>query len=144
MVSLFVVSEYSQSPPEELSEDRMKVTGPLYDLDLVKALVGEDGQGLKLWTRKCGQDVNKWFDEDFEVLADMFASLQAHHYLHSEWCTNGREVNGKQAVAACDAYRCRRAETLATGKQVQMEYYLKFAISKTGSLLLLVSCHAST
>lgn len=137
MVNLIIVSEYSRNPPVELREERIKIAGPLYELDRVKALAGDDGCNLSTWTRRCTQDVNKWFDDDFEVLADMFSSLREKDYRGSEWCTNGG-----RAIAACDAYLCHRVEASpSTGKRVSMEYYLKFAISKTGSLLLLVSCH---
>jgi hypothetical protein len=63
--------------------------------------------------------------------------LRTNDYIDSEWCENG-----KGAIAACDAYSVRLIEKApATGQPLQMEYFLKFAISKTGTVLLLVSCH---
>lgn len=54
-----------------------------------------------------------------------------------QWCDNGQG-----ALAACDAYEVCRDEMIpATGKAVQSRYFVKFAIGKTGRILLLVSCH---
>lgn len=45
-------------------------------------------------------------------------------------------------MAACDAYSIRRMEVIpATGKTMPVGYFLKFAIGKTGNLVLMVSCH---
>ena len=57
--------------------------------------------------------------------------------IDSEWCENG-----KGGIAACDAYTVYRVEEIPiTGKQESFEYFLKFAIGKTGVVVLLVSCH---
>ena len=45
-------------------------------------------------------------------------------------------------MAACDAYSIRRLEVIpATSKAMPVGYFLKFAIGKTGCLVLMVSCH---
>ncbi|NMM82414.1 hypothetical protein B2J86_16000 [Acidovorax sp. SRB_14] len=73
-----------------------------------------------------------------ERVSDVILALRAGDYIDSEWCENG-----KGAIAACDAYRVSVTEIApATGKPVRMEYFLKFAVSKTGALVLIVSCHA--
>jgi hypothetical protein len=96
-----------------------------------------DEQRLSLWTRKCQQDVHKLFDSDLERVAELIQALRKDGYIDSEWCENG-----KGAWAACDAYRVRRLETIpVTGKSMTVEYFVKFAVSKTGQLVLLVSCH---
>ena len=44
--------------------------------------------------------------------------------------------------AACDAYQLWHNEWVqAAYKEMCFEYYIKFAIGKSGKLLLLVSCH---
>ena len=136
MVKTFIVSEYSSNPPTE--SGRVKISdGPLYSLARVQALIQNENQ-LQAWTEKCRKDVRKWFDDDWQCVVDLLGNLESGDYIDSEWCENGRG-----AIAACDAYRYRVTEIApATGKPVRMEYFLKFAVSKTGTLVLMVSCHA--
>lgn len=137
MVKMLVVSEYSQRPPEPW-EGRSKIAGgPLYELTRVQALAADE-QALLAWTEKCRKDVRKWFDDDLERVAELLLSLKSQDYKDSEWCENG-----KGAIAACDTYTVSAMETVpATGRSVRMDYFLKFAVSKTGALVLIVSCHA--
>lgn len=138
MVKLIVVSEYSSNPPVGPWTDRIKIgNGPCYGLARVQDLVLDEDQ-LNAWTEKCRKDVRKWFDDDLQRVADLIGSLKESDYIDSEWCENG-----KGAVAACDAYSIRRVERApANGQVLRMEYFLKFAVSKTGTLVLMVSCHA--
>jgi hypothetical protein len=77
------------------------------------------------------------FDSDLVQVADLIRALTTADYIDSEWCENG-----KGALAACDAYRIRRQETIpATGRSMTVAYFVKFAIGKTGRLVLMVSCH---
>jgi hypothetical protein len=70
-------------------------------------------------------------------VAGLIQCLKASDYIDSEWCENGRN-----AMAACDAYSIRRLEVIPpTGKAMPVGYFLKFAIGKTGRLVLMVSCH---
>ena len=135
MVTKFIVSEYSSGLPNE--SGRIKVAGgPLYDLARVQAIV-ENENRLLTWTEKGRKDVFKLFDDDLAAVAGLIQCLKASDYIDSEWCENG-----KNAVAACDAYSIRRMEVIAaTGKAMAVGYFLKFAIGKTGNLVLLVSCH---
>ena len=137
MVKIFVVSEYSQHPPED-GRGRIKIAnGPLYDLNRVQKLAAAGG--LKTWTDRCDKTVYELFAGDLAEVADLFGLLRPVHYRDSEWCTNGRN-----AWAACDAYVLRRSEWVASlDKEVEVEYFLKFAVGKTGQLVLLVSCHLS-
>jgi hypothetical protein len=134
MVSFVVVSEYSGGPDPG---NRVKIgAGPLYDLARVQALAARADR-VKLLTQKCRQDVhNLGWDEDH--VAQLLLSLTAKDYKDSEWCDNGRG-----AWAACDAYTIRRREWVpAAHKELTMDYFLKFAIGKAGTLVLMLSCHA--
>lgn len=135
MVNKLIVSEYSSRLPIE--SGRVKIAdGPLYDLGQVQTIV-EDEDRLFTWTEKCRKDVFKLFDNDLRQVAGLVQSLKTSDYIDSEWCENG-----KNAMAACDAYSIRRMEVIpATGKEMPVAYFLKFAIGKTGHLVLLVSCH---
>jgi hypothetical protein len=135
MVNKFIVSEYSSRLPTE--SGRVKIAGgPLYDLARVQTIVGDENR-LLTWTEKCRKDVFKLFDDDLAKVAGLIHCLKASDYIDSEWCENG-----KNAMAACDAYSIRRMEVIpATGKAMPVGYFLKFAIGKAGNLVLLVSCH---
>lgn len=133
MVNFIIVSEYSGGPTPG---DRVKIDGgPLYSLERVQGLVSKSGS-VFLWTTKCRRDVpNLGWDED--DVAELVQCLSLDDYKDSEWCDNG-----KGAWAACDAYTIRRREWIeAARKEMTVEYFLKFAIGKTGALVLMVSCH---
>lgn len=137
MVTFIVLSEYSQDSPTEFGRSKIAV-GPLYDLARVQALV-EDEDKLLAWTQKCRKDVDELFAGDYAEVAELIQSIQVHDYIDSEWCENG---NGH--IAACDAYKVSRLEEVpGTGKRARFVYFLKFAIGKTGNLVLVVSCHTS-
>ncbi len=134
MVNFYNVSEYSESSPLVGGGEKI-LGGPLYDLARVK-LIAKDGSGLFLWTRDCQHDVRElgWDTDDVSVL---IARLTQAHYIDSEWCANGRG-----AWAACDAYSVGGLEWVPTArKDLRVSYFVKFAISKLGNLVLTVSCH---
>jgi hypothetical protein len=135
MVSFMVISEYSGGPDPG---DRVKIgVEPLYPLDRVRTLAA-DPRLVRSWTKKVANDVLNlnWSEVD---VAELLAELQPHQYIDSEWCSNGFG-----AWAACDAYAVRRREWVKTAnKNMNMVYFVKFAIGKTGALILLVSCHVS-
>ena len=61
-------------------------------------------------------------------------------FIGAEWC----QQNPDGPWAACDSYSVIRREWIdAAYKEMDMEYYIKFAIGKSGRILLLVSCHPS-
>lgn len=137
MVKIFVLSEYSTSPPKVLGGGRIKIDGgPLYDLARMQALAKNEAC-LNAVTEKCRKDIANLFDSDLERVGMLIGCLKKGNYIDSEWCENGRA-----GVMACDAYRIRRVEEMpATGKQMEVEYYLKLAVGKTGTLVLMASCH---
>jgi hypothetical protein len=135
MVNNFVVSAYDFGFSNH--RGRVKIAGgPLYDLARVQVMV-EDENRLFLWTEKCRKDVFKLFDDDFAKVASLIRCLKVSDYIDSEWCENGRN-----AFAACDSYSIQCMELIrATAKVMPVAYFLKFAIGKTGVLVLLVSRH---
>lgn len=135
MVNYIIVSEYDEVRAEP-SGSRKIGGGPLYRLPRVQALCGDTTQ-LLLWTHKCVTDV-QGLGMDIEDVAALIRELGARNYIDSEWCRSG------SAWAACDAYRRAWSEWMAgAGKRMDMEYFPKFAIGRTGELLLVVSCHLS-
>lgn len=135
------ISRYDGSVPT-LENPERKISGvPLYDKNQVLTLLNENGSdGFKAWTRDCIADLTKWQLDHDDVLNLIRLCLHTGKFLGSEWCQ--QKPNG--CWAACDAYRVFKTEWVKNAdKDMTFEYYLKFAISKSGQLLLLVSCHLS-
>lgn len=123
--------------PSGDGESRKIAGGPLYDLTAIQALSVQPDL-VKLWTRRC---VDKAADLGFDAAGagGLIRELSKQDCRDSEWCENG-----KRGAAACDAYTLSRLEHVeAVNKSYRIEYFLKFALSKTGTLVLMVSCHAS-
>lgn len=134
MVTFKNLSAYEGTPPKD-GESRKIAGGPLYKLAEIQALATTP-DAVKLWTGKCRRDVANLTLDAADVGA-LLQELTERDYRDSEWCDNGKGV-----WAACDAYNLRRNEYVETaGKTYRMEYFLKFALSKTGKLVLMVSCH---
>lgn len=135
MVTFTIVSAYSLTSPTKGGGEKIP-SGPLYDLENVKAII-KDGSGLMLWTRDCVANVRElgWNNSD---VIDLVLSSRKADYLNSEWCENGRG-----AYAACDAYSIKIKERIETvNKKMLIEYFVKFAINKLGTMVMTISCHA--
>lgn len=138
MVTFKVISEYSQDPPTQLGlRQKIALGRPLYELDRVKGII-KCGTGLQLWTKDCVSNVDGLGWDNTDVI-DLILQLQYEDYIDSEWCDNG-----KGALAACDAYSIECVEWIATAnKKMRIEYFLKFAINRLGTMVLTISCHTS-
>lgn len=136
MVTSNNLSAYAGTPPDE-GENCKIANGPLYGLARIQSLT-ELPDSVKLWTAKCRRDVANLGLEPADV-GSMIRELKERDYRDSEWCENG-----KGFWAACDAYTLTRNEYLENvGKSFRIQYFLKFAESRTGTLMLIVSCHTS-
>lgn len=135
------LSAYEGQPPTEVGKERVHIrNGPLYDKADVLLLLGKGDDSTTLWTRNCVQDVQALAFDIADVRELLKQALTTGHYINSEWCV--QKITGPWA--ACDSYRLSRQEwNDAAYKYLPCEYYVKFAIAKTGKLLLLVSCHLS-
>lgn len=135
------VGRYQDTPAPHISNenDRVKIStkGPLYPAAEVLVLL--EREQLNLWTRKCQRDVTYNLNLDIAGAAEIVRDALTHgQYIDSEWCVQ----NPSGPIAACDAYKLKtRYFNEAAKKELSCEYYVKFAIAKSGKLLLLVSCH---
>jgi hypothetical protein len=137
MVPFKNLSAFTGFPPAD-GASRKIAGGPLYGLAEIQALT-HTPRAVFLWTRKCARDVAN-LALDVEDVGTLIRELKQQDYRDSEWCDNGQG-----AWAACDAYVLARWEfNTNADKQYQMEYFLKFAKSKNGALVLMVSCHTSS
>ena len=134
MVSFLIVSEYSLTTPTQGGGEKI-AGGPLYDLSRVRAIT-QGGTGLTLWTRDCVTSVKELGWDNSDVI-NLVHQLRPAHYIDSQWCENG-----KGAYAACDAYSIGVREWIeATNKHMIIQYFIKFAVNKLGTMVMTISCH---
>lgn len=136
------VSAYQGKPPSEETSNRIYIDGgPLYDVSDVLSLIDLGDTHTTVWTSKGRIDVQKLAYEISDVRELLKHAIQYGKYNKSEWCL--QKPTGPWA--ACDGYVVKRNEWIPHAhKDMCIEYYVKFAIGKTGKLLLLVSCHTPT
>ncbi len=135
------VSAYEGPPPSEVGNGKVYISGgPLYPVNDVLALLDAGESFAILWTRQCKSDVQQLAYEIGDVQRLVKQAVTQGQYRNSEWCV--QKPTGPWA--ACDGYRLFQDEWAEYAhKEMRYEYYVKFAIGKTGKLLLLVSCHLS-
>lgn len=118
---------------------RKIANGPLYPRAQVEAILAKGAMTVVLWTEDCNSDVVvKLGWETSDVVALVKHALSTGRFKGSEWC----DQRPSGPVAACDAYSVKNIEwNQAAKKDLPVEYYVKFAISKPGTHLLVASCH---
>jgi hypothetical protein len=139
MVNKTIVSRFTCDLPLVEGACRKIAGGPLYPVDEVLALLAKSGdQAVHAWTKKCSEDMQKWALDAGDLSELIERAMRSGRFLGAEWCV--QRPNGPWA--ACDAYSLMRREWIPHAhREMDMEYYVKFAIAKTGRLLLVVSCH---
>lgn len=124
---------YKNGEPTEINNGG----APLYPLDQVKQIAV--AAAIRLVTDKCINDLANKLTWDNDHVAHLFNQLTSANYYKSEWCRTNANM-----YLPCDAYVLNRMEYIyAAQKQLNCEYYVKFAVSTNGQLLLIVSCHMS-
>lgn len=139
MVTFINVSCCSHAPlPTNWSarEDRLVTGGPLYAAVDVLALLEKGIVATRLWTADCSADValEGWGLSDVVRLVE--EAVRHGTYKNSQWCRQGVEGD-VVPCAPCDAYAVRFRHV----DKGWTSYYVKFAVSKNGALLLVFSCH---
>ncbi|TMM46087.1 hypothetical protein FCS21_07185 [Colwellia ponticola] len=142
MVSNLNLSLYSGSPPQN-SDGNLKISnGPLYSKESVMKILTELGaDSINVVTRKASRHIQKYdLDIDDGVLKLLKMALNSGKYLNSQWCEHGKG----STWSACDAYSVIENKWYETMHDyLETKWYIKFAIGKTGKLILIVSCHTS-
>ena len=112
--------------------------GPLYPSEDVISILEAAGNSVRAWTKKCTADLQKWSLDDNDLIELVGLAVNRGRYIGSEWCL--QRPTGPWA--ACDAYSIvRRSWVPAAHKEMDFEFYIKFAIGLSGNILLLASCH---
>lgn len=134
------VSAYEGDAPAENATDAQRriAGGPLYERSAVAALLAS--KFLEPWSEDCVRHLRDLEFETADAIDLLRTALETGRFLGAEWC---RAPKGGP-WAACDAYVVTRSEWIQHAhKNMLITYYLKFAISKAGRLILLVRCHTS-
>lgn len=133
------LSAYGAEPPVEGGERKIGAA-PLYQPQEVFNLLAGSTDAVRPWTRKCIRDMRRLSLDNEDAAHLIEEALRTGRFLGAEWCQ--QKPGGPWA--ACDAYAFTRKEWVQNAyKEMAFDYYIKFSISKTGKLLLLVSCHLS-
>ena len=139
MVTKTIVSRFVGDPPSDEAACRKIADGPLYPVDEVMALLAKsDARTVRVWTNKCQRDVQTLSLDTVGLCKLMEIAVQSGRFRGAQWCV--QRPNGPWA--ACDAYSLVHREWIDTANRyMDITYYIKFAIAKTGNLLLVASCH---
>jgi hypothetical protein len=139
MVTTRIVSRFTDSPPTDEKACRKILGGRLYPAEeVLGVLANAGGQAVSAWTEKCTKDLQKWAIDADDLCELISMAVQTGRFHGAEWCV--QKPDGPWA--ACDAYSLTRREYVTNAhRDMNFEYYVKFAIAKTGKLLLVVSCH---
>jgi len=141
MVTTRIVSRFTDSPPPNENACRKIPGDRLYPAgEVLGVLENSSSEAVRAWTEKCTKDLQS-LTIDADDLCDLIrAAVQTGRFRGAEWCV--QKPSGPWA--ACDAYSLTRQEYVPNAhRNMNVEYYVKFAIAKTGKLLLVASCHLS-
>lgn len=141
MVTIRIVSRFTDSPPPDEKACRKIPGDRLYPAEEVLGLLTNPGnQAVTAWTEKCTKDLQNLAIDADDLCELIRMAVQTGHFRGAEWCV--QRPSGPWA--ACDAYSLTRQEYVPNAhRDMNVEYYVKFAIAKTGKLLLVASCHLS-
>lgn len=139
MVNTVNISAYEGSPPENNKETRIIKGGPIYSPSKVRAAL--EKKRAITWTADAGedlQDLNLTVDDAVHLISQ---AVKNGRFLNSQWCQQKFEG----PWAACDSYKLALLEWNENAfKELESEYYLKFALAKSGALVFVISCHLSS
>ncbi|MDP2286693.1 MAG: hypothetical protein Q8L06_21380 [Pseudohongiella sp.] len=138
MVNTTICSQFA-GPPAPAGQTRKIPGGPLYPpREVMRRLDTLSEHQVIAWTDKCIRDLQKWCLDSSDVIELLRIAVTHGNFRSSEWCIQMSDG----PWAACDSYSLYRKEFIENAyKEMDIEYYLKFAISVTGSAVLIVSCH---
>lgn len=136
MINNWVNISAFAGPKPSNDVDRKYPQGPVYAVADVLRLAAQGA--LQFWTRGAARDAQKWKLDTADCANLIHLALHSGRFMGSEWCQ--QQPQGPWAM--CDAYSVTRQEWHEhAGKHLNVSYYLKFAISQTGQLLLMASNH---
>lgn len=134
-------------PPSQDVESSRAIGGPLWQLGEIHAIAKlqlQQGHGLVPITDSCLLDLQKLSFERDDV-AQLILQLNHGHYDKSLWCLTspraGVQLRPEKLWYPCDAYTISRREQVLAGSTINVDYYLKFCMTSSRKLVLLLSVH---
>jgi len=137
MVNTVNLSRYPGNPPK--ADVSRKITGgPLYSAEELLLILEKGVNSFTPITNRCLVDLERFELSHDDINLLLRLCVASGRFKGSEWCRGNKAGHW----LACDAYSvCRQEWITASSKYMTIEYYLKFAIGKTGQVILMVSCH---
>jgi len=132
------ISRFPEPVPDAAltGTNRAIASTPIYDPEEVLALA--QVEKAMFWTRGARSDATKWSLDISDISELIAAAVQGGRFQGAQWCQQSPDG----PWAACDSWSVTRSEWIENaGKYLDTTYYLKFAISRTGTVLLIVSNH---
>jgi hypothetical protein len=126
-------SDWSTENGRKIATDK-----PIYPAADVLGVLNRGVVAARLFTIDSGVDVANHGLSLKDVVELLKDAVQDGIYKGSQWCRQAP----KGPIAACDAYMIKRYEVTGHHRR-SIKYYLKFAIDRSGNLLLIFSCHPS-
>jgi len=132
------VSRFPGPLPDEVAAGGDRSIGAALIYDTAEILALAEAENVQLWSNGARRDAAKWSLDIPDLSRLIVAALQRGRFLGVEWCESRRGG----PWAACEAWVITQREWVETaGKYMGLTYYLKFAISRTGNILLMASNH---
>lgn len=143
MVNNLNVSAYTGQVPTIINNGRNTIQrGPIYDKINVLEILNSGDNNTAIMTKTCRKKIEDLSFDIADVRNLIKDAINDGIYKKSEWCIVAERNDGSASLAACDSYVLKRNELIQDSfNTIPIEYYIKFAIGKTGKLLMLVSCH---
>lgn len=108
--------------------------GPLYR-EVFKII---DFARISVVTNQCSKDVAQLEKDESSLKESIRRAVSTGRFLGSEWC----KISQNDVWAACDAYSfSEKAWIEAAHKEMECDFYVKFCVGKTGSLIITISFH---
>ena len=135
-INLTIYSGESPPPANCPDDERVIAGGRLYTLGQLESIF-QQGTARAI-TRKGKRDAANRKLDDCDLLELARRAVHNGRYKNSVWCRTG----APNTWAPCDAYVLTQYEYIeAAHKEMPIEYYVKFGIARTGTLLLIISIH---
>ncbi|THB63506.1 MAG: hypothetical protein D6B27_12110 [Gammaproteobacteria bacterium] len=137
-----IVSKYTESPPlSNKATDKERFIrnsgNPIYSKDEVIEAIRSNAK-IAPYTERCINNLSILNLEIKDMPELLMKVVNSGEHINSQWCLNTKGTTW----AASDSYVYRYEHYIEhIHKYLPCEYYVKFAIGKTGNIILLVQIH---
>lgn len=146
-------SDLPWTPPDSDVDGSRSIPFKVWDLTVVRQISDEfkatgNERLVQYVTADCGKNIAA-LEWEIQDVVNHLLLLSPTDYHRSEWCERkvheGTRVRPDARWIPCDAYTLKTTyENPRTGWRGIVEYFFKFGLSPTGTLVFMVSVHPST